>query len=401
MSNRALAGVILICTVVIVAAILVLGGRTSVDDGGRRHVQFSTLNINVSPADSGSVSPPGGQQYPSDTRLTLIATPVPGNVFSHWKIDGQVSPLGPEIEISMARDRYVTAVFARDSGPPVHIALDYFGIKDTRWISQTGGESKARIQLVVQIRDEDKNLATFSIPPAGVQGFYMDFFEVIALDDYMSPTIFTDVPTGSLTVSIAAYNVNKGPITKAQIDFISMWTGTDWSLLKEWVPDRELVGTCWRTWSASDEFGVGRNYLLDDGNLTAWLRVGSSQEMPDPVSRPVLKPNVEIVGELPAQVRTRGTYVYNPASFTFTLTNRESFQFPIYWRLETDSNPGTTINYITYPTEGTLNVPGYSSLTRTYPYWFWTPGEYTWRYVAEYPRGNPVASWEARLTVAP
>lgn len=403
MSNRALAGIMVACTAVIVAAIVMVGGVTNVGDGDIGPIRLTDLNISVSPEDSGSVSPLSDQEHPSDAHVTLIAIPVPGNLFSHWEIDGQISYLGPEIEIPTNSDKNpsVTAVFVPESSPRIHVALDYFGIKNTLWMSQIGGASRAKIQLVVQVRDDDTNLATFSIPPAGVQGFYMDFFEVIALDDYMSPTIFADVPTGSLTVSIAAYNVNKGPITKAQIDFISKWTGTDWSLLKDLVPDRELVGACWRTWSASDDFGVGRNYLLDDGNLKAWLRVGSAQEMPDPVSRPVLRPNVEVVGELPAQVRTRTTFYYNSARFTFTLTNHESFRFPIYWRLETDSDPGTTINYIIYPTEGTLNVPGHSSLTRTYPYWFRTPGEYKWRYVAEYPRGNPVASWEGTLTVAP
>ncbi len=34
---------------------------------------------------------------------------------------------------------------------PVTIALDYFGIKDTHWISQVGGSSLASIQLAVLI----------------------------------------------------------------------------------------------------------------------------------------------------------------------------------------------------------------------------------------------------------
>lgn len=65
------------------------------------------------------------------------------------------------------------------------------------------------------------------------------------------------------------------------------------------------------------------------------------------------------------------------------------------------SNPGTEINYVIYPTEGKESVPGNGAITVTAKYWFTTPGNYQWKYVAEYPKGNPVASWEGTLEVNP
>jgi len=135
--------------------------------------------------------------------------------------------------------------------------------------------------------------------------------------------------------------------------------------------------------------------------LKVWLRIGSGR-MPEPVQPlPVLTPNVEIVGKLPTGVRVRTTFFYNASDFAFTLTNNESFGFPIYWHLESPSNPGTEINYVIYPTEGKQDVPANSSVTIHNKYWFTKAGNYEWKYVAEYPKGNPVASWTGILNVIP
>jgi uncharacterized repeat protein (TIGR02543 family) len=360
-----------------------------------------SLSMNYSPSSgAGSVSlfPPGGTYAPS-TQVMLTASPASGYAFDNWS--GDASGTSSTITITMDSDKSLTANFKTMPAPlSITLALDYFGVRNTHWIYQVGGEDKAKIQLVVLIRDEQRNLATFAIPAEGIAGFSMDFFQVNALRDNMDPNIFTDTPIGSLTFSVAAYNVNKGPITKAQIDAISKWTGVDWSAIKTLVPDKELVGSCWHTWSASENFGIGSNYTLDDGNLKLWLRVGSNQTMPDPVPRPVLKPNIEITGKLPTDVRTRFGICYNQKNFAFTLTNHESFEFRIYWHLETDSNPGTEINGVPSPTSSSLSISSGGSTPVTYPYWFTTPGTYKWKYVAEYPQGNPVASWEGILTVA-
>ncbi|RLC63888.1 MAG: hypothetical protein DRI01_04405 [Chloroflexi bacterium] len=398
MSNKKLAGIIAGCTIAIIVAILLI-----IFPPGRPLTPSSTtytLSVSVSPSGAGSVSPSGGE-YESGAQVTLTVSPASGYTFDHWS--GSASGTTSTITITMDSAKSLTANFRSTPTPTptsITIALDYFGVRNTHWISQVGGQTEAKIQLVVLIRDEQKNLATFTIPQEGVDGFGMDFFQVNALKDYRDPKVFTGTATGSLTFSIAAYNVNKGPITKAQIDAISKWTGADFSAIKDLIPDKEFVGSCWHTWSASENFGVGSDYTLDDGNLKVWLRVGSNQAMPDPVPRPVLKPNVEIVGKLPTDVRARTEWVYNEKPFTFTVTNHESFEFPIYWHLETDSNPGNEINWWIYPTEGELSISGGGSKTITYPYWFWTPGTYMWKYVAEYPKGNPVASWDGTLTVA-
>jgi len=286
--------------------------------------------------------------------------------------------------------------------PPITIALDYFGIRNTHWMSQVGGGTLTKIQLITVVSDEQGTLSVW--PPQNVQNltFDMDYFQVEALKDRMSPpVVFSGSATGTLAVYIAAYNISKGEVTKGQIDIISKWLGfPNFNKLKDAVQDKELVGYYWRTWSPSSDWGIGGNYEGDDGNLKVWLRIGDSQ-MPDPVQQPVFKPNVKIDGKLPTSVQARSAFVYNASDFTFTLTNNESFEFPIHWRLETTSNPGTKINYRIYPTEGKESVPANSTITVPAKYWFTTPGDYKWKYVAEYPKGNPVASWEGTLRVNP
>ena len=286
--------------------------------------------------------------------------------------------------------------------PPITISFDYFGIRDTHWMPQVGGGPRATVQLIVVVSDERGTLAVW--PPPSVQSlttFDMDFFQVEALKDYTNPLIFKGSVSGTLAIYTAAYNLSKGQITKDQIDFISEMLGLpNLNKLQDAIPDRELVGYYWHTWSASSDFGVGERYDEQGGNLAVWFRIGAEQ-MPEPVEKPVLKPNVKVEGELPTDVKARTAFGYNSSDFAFTLTNNESFEFPIYWRLETTSNPGTEINYVIYPTEGQESVPANGTIMVTNKYWFTTPGDYKWKYVAEYPKGNPVTSWEGTLRVNP
>jgi len=287
--------------------------------------------------------------------------------------------------------------------PPITINLDYFGIRNTHWIPELGGDPLAKIQLIAVVSDEQGTLAVW--PPQNVQNltFDMDYFQVEALKEKMNPpVIFNGSVTGTLVVYVVAYNVNKGEITKAQIDILSKWLGLpDLNKLKDAIPDRELVGYYWQTWSASSDWGVGQHYgEKGDGNLVVWLRIGADQ-IPEPVQQPVLKPNVKIEFTPPTGVRTRTQWEYRASDFTFTLRNNEPFEFPIYWHLETSSNPGTEINFLIYPTEGKQRVPGNGTSTVTAKYWFTKAGNYEWKYVAEYPKGNPVAFWTGILNVIP
>ncbi|MCX5998740.1 MAG: hypothetical protein NTU41_03900 [Chloroflexi bacterium] len=215
---------------------------------------------------------------------------------------------------------------------PITVALDYFGIRNTHWISQIGGESNARIQLVAVVRDEQQNLKTLTIPPEDTSGFAMDFFQVHALKHNMSPVIFAGDAVGSVTVYVVAYNVGKGAITKAQIDLISAWTGLDWSVLKTFIPDKELVGSYWHTWAPS-EWASGLNQQGGDSNLAVWLRIGRRQ-LPDPAQQPALYPDLKITGlTLPTDARVSlGPYVYTDYYTTFTLRNSESFDLTVQWQ---------------------------------------------------------------------
>lgn len=289
--------------------------------------------------------------------------------------------------------------------PPITIALDYFGIRNTHWINQLGGSNKAEVQLVIIISDEKGILKTWPPDPQS-QTFPMDFFQVISLKNYMGGTtvLYSGPVTGTLSIRVVANNVNKGAITKAQIDIIKALGGGDFTALKALIPDKELIGTCWQTWLPENDWGTGSQYTNDDpqanADLKIWGRIGSNQ-MPPELPTPILKPNVEIVGKLPTNAKVRTTYNYNESDFAFTLRNNESFPFPIYWRIETNSKPGTEINYLTYPTEGQISILAKGTIPQNAKYWFDTPGIYNWKYIAEYPKDNPIASWSGTLNISP
>ncbi len=285
----------------------------------------------------------------------------------------------------------------------VSVALDYICIHDTHWISQIGGYDKAGIQIVVILKDDTGVLSTWPPNPEN-QLFYMNFFETISIKENTggNPILYTGPVKGTLSVGIVAYNTSKGAITKSQIDIVSMWRGADFSILKEVVPDKELVGSYWQTWLPANNWGIGNHFTNEhlNENMTVWGRIGTGNNMPQAIPMPVITPDVEIAGQMPANARTREYLYYNYSDFSFTLRNNEAFSFPIYWRIETDSNPGTTINYIITPTQGSFTLLGGGLATETGRFWFDNPGDFYWRYVAEYPKGTPIASWEGTLHVS-
>lgn len=288
--------------------------------------------------------------------------------------------------------------------PHISIALDYFGIRNTHWIPQVGGDPLAKIQLVMVVSDEKQNLAVRTIPPEGIPGFDTDFFQVKAVGTYMDPVVFTGSSTGSLTVYVAAYNVNKGPVTKAQIDILGKWLGfPGLEILKSAVPDRELIGHYWHTWSPSSNLGIGRHDEQGEGDLRVWLRIWSD-EMPASAQQPVLKPNVRIEGvKLPTGVKVRQPseqFFFNTWHFEFTIANYESFEFPVYWHLESSSSPETEGVYQVHPTDGKVNIHSNGKVTIEAWYWFKTLGDYIWKYVLEYPKGSSIHSWEGILKVS-
>jgi len=313
-----------------------------------------------------------------------------------------VSCTGPTNGITNHDDNSVNTHTEPVESTPITIALDYFGIRNTHWIPQVGGDSLAKIQLVVVVSDEQQNLAVRTIPPEGIPGFDMDCFQVKEVGTYIDPVVFRGSVTGSLTVYVAAYNVNKGPITKSQIDVLSQWLGfPGLEILKSAVPDKGLVGNYWHTWSPSSNWGVGSHNEKGEGDLRVWLRI-AAEEMPAPAQQPVLKPNVKIEDvRLPSDARIRTWLDYRSSDFTLTVANYESFELPIYWRLESSPySPGTEINFIIYPTEGTQRVPANGKVDINAKYWFTTPGDYRWKYIVECPKGTEVDSWVGILMVS-
>jgi uncharacterized repeat protein (TIGR02543 family) len=336
------------------------------------------LSITVTPVGAGSVSPSSGD-YQQGDKINIKATPSAGYTFTQWSGDsGSIADVNAaSTTITMNGNYTITANFA---SPIITIALDYYGIRNTHWVSQIGGDQQAKIQLVVSVLDDQHNLATLAIPQEGIPGFGMDFFQVNALSDNMDPKVWTGTATGSLTVYVAAYNVNKGPITKAEIDAISIWTGVDWSPLKALIQDKELVGYYWHTWSPSENWGIGYNYdnLTDpNADLRVWLRVGSDQTMPEPIQRPVLNPDVKIVDlTLPSNAKVGGGWPICTPNYptTFRLENKESCNIDVYWE------GNSSVDGVYYDT-GSRTVPAKGSLDiTTVPWCYTTAGPYTITY---------------------
>jgi hypothetical protein len=159
-------------------------------------------------------------------------------------------------------------------------------------------------------------------------------------------------------LTVIANNVNKGAITKAQIDIIKALGGGDLSFLKPYIPDAELIGTYWNTWPANNWSSGSQFSFNDNTDFKVWGRVGPSSQMPSSIQAPILTPNVSIDNViLPSNAKVRSTNYYNQSNFSFTITNNEAFTFPIYWRLETTAIVGNEINYLIYPVSGMSYVP--------------------------------------------
>ena len=326
-----------------------------------------------------------------------VVTPVPGN--------SQPESSARASEELTQDGGAVTPGQTSHEHAPVTVALDYLGVRDTHWLSQVGGEAHARVQFVIVVSDETGVLEACTIPPEGIPGLEMDYFQVKPVKDYLSPEVFSGPVTEALTIYVAAYNVNKGPITKAQMDVVSQWMDMPGlTALKSMVPDKELIGYYFYTWSPQDDWGVGRHDEQGDGDILVWYRVGNGQ-MLEPAGMPVLKPNVTIENvSLPTNVRVRQPsemFFYDTWPFEFTIANHERMQLTFTWRLESTCKPETKVGTLIYPTEGQVTVPGNGRTTIQSQYWFTKAGSYDWEYVVEYPKGLETASWQGTLNVSP
>ena len=124
MSKNKLAAIIIICTLAIIAAILI----------PRFLPTTYTLSVSVNLPQAGSVSPSGGE-YESGEQITLTAIPASGYTFAYWS--GGASGTSSTITIAMNSDKSLTANFKQSPCPPdaiscvVHYVWDYGGSQVT------------------------------------------------------------------------------------------------------------------------------------------------------------------------------------------------------------------------------------------------------------------------------
>jgi uncharacterized repeat protein (TIGR02543 family) len=104
-SKRKLAGIIVACIAVIVAAILLIHFKPW---EGIPPAETYALTTVVSPSGAGYVSPSGGEYEPGD-QVTITASPASGYTFDHWS--GSASANITTITITMDSDKSVTANF--------------------------------------------------------------------------------------------------------------------------------------------------------------------------------------------------------------------------------------------------------------------------------------------------
>jgi len=105
MSRNKLAAVIVVCTIAIVATIVLFSLKPW---EGTTPFETHTLTTIVSPSGAGSVSPSGGE-YESGVQVTLTANPASGYAFDHWS--GSASGTTTTITITIDSDTSLIANF--------------------------------------------------------------------------------------------------------------------------------------------------------------------------------------------------------------------------------------------------------------------------------------------------
>jgi len=114
-SKKRLAGIIVACTMAIIATIVLV----TVKPWERSY----TLNVAVTPSQAGFVSPSGGD-YESGAQLTLTAHPTSGYTFNRWS--GSTYGTASTITVTMDSDMNLTAHFeAIPTAPEVLFADDF------------------------------------------------------------------------------------------------------------------------------------------------------------------------------------------------------------------------------------------------------------------------------------
>jgi len=110
MSRNKLAAIIVVCTIAIIAAIVLFSLKPW--EGTREEtpsIETYTLTTTVSPSGTGFVCP-SSDEYESGEQVTLIVSPANGYAFDHW--NGDASGNSTTITITIDRDYSITANFA-------------------------------------------------------------------------------------------------------------------------------------------------------------------------------------------------------------------------------------------------------------------------------------------------
>ena len=106
--------------------------------------QTYTLTTSVSPSGAGSVSPPGGE-YESGVQVTLTASPASGYTFDHWS--GNTSGATSGITITMDSDKSVTANFKTITQPST--LTTNINPPGAGSVSPPGGEYESGVQVTL------------------------------------------------------------------------------------------------------------------------------------------------------------------------------------------------------------------------------------------------------------
>lgn len=149
MSKHRLVGIIIPCTIAIVAAVVLLHFKPWERTPSAETYTLATI---VSPSGAGSVSPSGGQ-YQSGIQVTLTASPASGYSFDHW--GGSAAGTTSDILIIMDSDKSLTAYFKTTVVVPGVLFSDDFSDEAGDWETFSNEDGSAfyengRLHLVNQ-----------------------------------------------------------------------------------------------------------------------------------------------------------------------------------------------------------------------------------------------------------
>ena len=134
MSKNGRLAIIVACTVVVIAALLLYF----------KLWERYTLSVSINPPEAGSVSPQGGE-YESYQRVTLIANPASGYAFDHWS--GNASGATSGIAITMDSDKSVTANFKTIA--QTYTLTTSISPSGAGSVSPPGGEYESGVQVTL------------------------------------------------------------------------------------------------------------------------------------------------------------------------------------------------------------------------------------------------------------